>query len=132
MDDQYYTTAAQADPTSNILGLILAVVALVGLWKMFEKAGKPGWAAIVPIYNLWVLLEIVGRPAWWIVLFLIPFVNIVAAVIVTFDTVKAYGKGIGWGFLALFLPFIAYPYMGFSNDVKYVGKPGGATPAAAA
>ncbi|HNR38904.1 MAG TPA: DUF5684 domain-containing protein, partial [Acidobacteriota bacterium] len=48
------------------------------LWKIFVKAGKPGWAAIVPIYNIIVLLEVVGRPLWWIVLLIIPCVNIVA------------------------------------------------------
>ena len=132
MDDQvYYTTAAQADPTSNIVGLALAVLALVGLWKMFEKAGKPGWAAIIPIYNLWVLLQVVNRPAWWMILFFIPLVNLVALIIIDFDVAKAYGKGIGWGFLLLFLPFIGYPILGFSKDVTYVGKPN-TTPAAAA
>ncbi|MBA4031751.1 MAG: signal peptidase I, partial [Planctomyces sp.] len=51
-----------------ILLIQLAVVVLIvaGLWKMFAKAGKPGWAAIVPIYNMIVMLEIIGRPLWWI------------------------------------------------------------------
>lgn len=123
MDDQmYYTTAAQPDPTMNIVWFVLAVVALVGLWKMFQKAGKPGWAAIVPIYNVIVLLQIVGRPVWWLVLLFIPFVNLVVGIILSIDLAKAYGKGVGWGILAIFLPFVVYPYFGFSNDVKYVGK----------
>lgn len=130
MDGSYYTTSAQNDPTGNVIGLILAVVALAGLWKMFEKAGKPGWAAIIPFYNLWVLLEIIGRPAWWIVLVLIPFVNIVVGFILSLDAAKAFGKGAGWGVLAFFLPFIVYPYFGFSKDVQYVGK--AATPTAPA
>lgn len=133
MDDTYYTTAAgaQGSPLSSLLWLVLTVVAVAGLWKMFTKAGKPGWAAIVPIYNLIVLLEIVGRPVWWIVLFLIPFVNIVAVFLVSLDLAKAYGKGAGWGVLAFFVPFIVYPYFGFSANVQYVGK-SGATPVAAA
>lgn len=126
----YYTTAAQPDPTSNLVALVLAVVALVGLWKMFVKAGKPGWAAIVPIYNVIVLLQVVGRPLWWLVLLFIPFVNIVVGIILSVDVAKAYGKGLGWGILAIFLPFVVYPYFGFSKDVKYVGK-ADAAPAAA-
>lgn len=122
----YYTTAAQPDPTMNIVWFVLAVVALVGLWKMFQKAGKPGWAAIVPIYNVIVLLQIVGRPVWWLVLLFIPFVNLVVGIILSIDLAKAYGKGVGWGILAIFLPFVVYPYFGFSNDVKYVGKAGAA------
>ena len=68
------------DPTTPFLaisgiggccGLIFAVLYIVGFWKIFDKAGKPGWAAIIPIYNLWVLLEVVGRPGWWIILFFI-------------------------------------------------------------
>src|ERR1700734_311348 len=57
--------------------LIVSVIAIVGQWKVYTKAGKPGWACIVPIYNLIVLLEIVGKPIWWIFLFLIPCVNII-------------------------------------------------------
>ncbi len=57
----------------SIVGTIiyLAIIALMlaGMWKVFEKAGKPGWAAIIPIYNLIVLLDIVGKPIWWLVPF---------------------------------------------------------------
>jgi hypothetical protein len=60
--------------------VLVAVIA--GVWKVFTKAGKPGWAAIVPIYNLIILLEIVKRPIWWIVLFFIPLVNLFAAIVV--------------------------------------------------
>ena len=74
--------------------MVLLVIA--SLWKIFVKAGKPGWAAIVPIYNLVVLLEIVGKPIWWIVLFLIPCANIVAAVLVALGLAKSFGKETGF------------------------------------
>lgn len=44
--------------------IIISVIVIIGQWKVYEKAGKPGWAAIVPIYNTIVLLEIVGKPIW--------------------------------------------------------------------
>jgi hypothetical protein len=125
MDDSlYYTTTTQADqgigPVGMVIYLVVIVLMLVSLWKMFVKAGKPGWAAIVPIYNYIVLLEIVGRPIWWLVLLLIPFVNIIVAIIVANDTSKAFGKGVGTTLLLIFLPFIGYPMLAF-GDAKYVG-----------
>ena len=80
-----------------IVYLAVIIVAIVGLWKVFEKAGKPGWGAIIPIYNIILLLEIVGKPIWWIVLFLIPCVNIVASLLVFLDLAKCFGKGAGFG-----------------------------------
>lgn len=73
----------------SIVGTIiyLAIIALMlaGMWKVFEKAGKPGWAAIIPIYNLIVLLDIVGKPIWWLVLLLIPIVNLVILIIISME-----------------------------------------------
>jgi hypothetical protein len=102
------------------LGIIVLVVA--SFWKVFTKAGKPGWAAIVPIYNLIVMLEIIGRPIWWIVLFFIPIVSLVAMILVAIDMAKAFGKGAGFGIGLAFLPFIFYPMLGF-GDATYQGPP---------
>lgn len=115
----YYTTTAQPDTGIGLGGLVLylAVIVLMiaSLWKVFVKAGKPGWAAIIPIYNTVVMLEIVGRPIWWVLLFFIPFVNVVFAVILLKDLSKAFGKGIGTTLLLLFLPFIGFPILGFGS-----------------
>ena len=70
---------------------------IVVMWKIFVKAGKPGWGCIVPIYSTILQLEIAGRPIWWIFLMLIPFVNIVVSIIVILDFAKAFGKGTGFG-----------------------------------
>lgn len=106
------------------LALIVGIIA--GFWKTFVKAGKPGWAAIVPIYNIIILLEIAGKPIWWIVLFLLPLVNIVAAVLVGIEVAKRFGKdqifGVGLGLL----PFIFYPILGFGS-AQYQGPPPSST-----
>jgi hypothetical protein len=96
------------------------VVMIVSLWKVFTKAGQPGWAAIVPIYNIVVLLQIVGRPMWWLVLCLIPLVNLVAAIILAIDLAKSFGKGAGFGLGLIFLGFIFYPILGFGS-ARYSG-----------
>ncbi len=103
----------------GIFYLAFIVIIVVALWKIFEKAGKPGWAAIIPIYNLFVLLEIVGKPAWWLILFLIPVVNIIIAIIVYHNLSLSFGKGAGTTIL-MFVFGIGLLILGF-GDAKYIG-----------
>lgn len=101
-----------------IIGLAFLIAIIAGFWKVFVKAAKPGWAAIVPIYNVIVLLQIAGKPLWWIILFFIPLINLVAAVLVGLAVAKQFGKseifGVGLGLLG----FIFYPILGF-GDAQY-------------
>ncbi len=103
-----------------LVQLAFAVLAIAGLWKTFSKAGKPGWGALIPIYNVILMLQIAGRPIWWIILWLIPIVNIVITFIVFFDIAKNFGKGAGFGVGLVFLGFIFFPILGF-GDAEYVG-----------
>ena len=109
----------------SIIYLAIFAVAMVSMWKIFEKAGKPGWAALVPFYNIYVMLEIVGRPGWWLVLLLIPCVNIIVFVIISMDMAVSFGKSKGWGFVMLvILGLIGYIILAFS-DAKYEGPKAG-------
>lgn len=106
-----------------IPAIIISVIIIIGMWKIFEKAGKPGWAAIIPIYNTIVLLEIVGKPIWWIFLFLIPCVNIIF-VVWTYNLLsKSFGQSEGFTVGLLLLSFIFIPLLGFGN-YKYIGPAG--------
>jgi hypothetical protein len=100
------------------LGLIALVVA--GWWKLFVKAGEPGWAAIVPIYNLIVLIKIAGKPIWWIVMAIIPCLNIIFLILVALEIAKAFGKDVGYAIGLFLLPMVFYPLLGFSN-AQYQG-----------
>ena len=104
----------------SFFGLIFQLVIIAFfvwvLWRIFEKAGKPGWAAIIPIYNVIVLLEIVGRPIWWIVLFLIPIVNIVVGFILALDLSRSFGHDLAFALGLFFLGFIFYPVLAFGSD----------------
>jgi len=103
-----------------IIYLAIIVLGIAALWKVFVKAGKPGWAAIVPIYNLIVLIEITGKPLWWFILFLIPFVNYVF-IIWTINLVsKSFGKDVGFTLGLIFLAPIFWPILGFGS-AKYKG-----------
>jgi hypothetical protein len=101
--------------------LIVIIVAIAAVWRIFTKAGRPGWAAIVPFYNAYVLLKIVGRPGWWLVLMFIPLVNIVIGIIVAVDLAKSFGKGGLFAFFGLIVfSIIGYCILGFGS-ARYVG-----------
>ncbi|RRA98148.1 hypothetical protein EHT25_30165 [Larkinella rosea] len=95
--------------------LLISGVLITALWKTFEKAGEPGWAAIVPIYNTLTLLRIVDKPWWWLLLMLIPYVNIVMLVWVANLLAKRFGKTEGFTVGLLFLPFIFYPQLAWGK-----------------
>jgi uncharacterized protein DUF5684 len=104
-----------------VLVYIAVIVFLIAAeWKVFVKAGQPGWAAIIPIYNLYIMLKIVGRPAWYIILFLIPFVNFIMLIIVMLDLAKSFGKTGGFAVGLILLSFIFIPILGFGS-ATYVG-----------
>src|SRR2546426_9659264 len=108
---QMQETYAAQGMSSIVLICWLAVVVLLiaATWKVFTKAGKPGWAAIIPIYNTYVLIKVAGRPGWWLVLYIIPIVNIVISIIVSLDVARNFGKGGAFGFFLLWL----LPIIGF-------------------
>ena len=92
-----FTILAQTDAGSGsaddaIVGLVVAILVIAGLWRVFTKAGKPGWAALIPIYNLIVLLQITGKPAWWLLLFLIPGVNVIMLILILIGALRRDGS----------------------------------------
>ena len=115
-------TMPSIPPVFTFVYLALAVLFLASYWVLYSKAGEPGWASIIPIYNTIVMLKIGGKPWYWILLMLIPIVNIIIGIIALNAFLKAYGKG-GFGsvLLALLFPIFYYPYLAFSKEVKYVG-----------
>jgi hypothetical protein len=101
--------------------LIMGIVSLflvASMWKVFTKAGEPGWASIVPIYNIIVLLKIAQKPGWWLVLMLIPGVNAIVGIILALSLAKSFGRGAGFGVGLAFLPMIFYPVLAF-GDSRY-------------
>ena len=106
-----------------VIMLTIAVIVIIAEWRIYEKAGKAGWAVLIPIYNIIVLLEIVGKPIWWIFLFLIPIVNIVFGVWITNLLSKSFGKDEAFTVGLILLGFVFYPILGF-GDAKYIGPAG--------
>jgi len=103
-----------------VIYLAVIVLLIASMWKVFEKAGQPGWAAIVPIYNGIIMLKIVGKPWWWILLMLIPYVGMVWGIWTVNLVSLSYGKTTGFTLGLLFLGFIFWPILGF-GDAEYQG-----------
>ena len=107
----------------GIISVVLCILILVAEWKIFKKAGQPGWKILIPIYNLYILVKIIDGNGWKFLLFLIPIVDIIYGLMLIFRGAKAFGKGIGFGFGLLLLPEIFVLILGFGS-AKYVGPQG--------
>lgn len=123
-----------------IFYLVVVIAIVAGCWKVFTKAGRPGWAAIVPFYNFYVLLEIAGRPGWWLVFYVLAFfvffippvsglILLVVGIIVGIDVARKFGKGTGFGIGLGILPYVFYPILGWGGaqyqDAGASGAAGG-------
>jgi hypothetical protein len=107
-----------------LIGLALLVFLIVSMWKVFEKAGKPGWAAIIPIYNLVVMFRIVGMSPWLILLAFIPFVGsfvyFIVTIFVNVRLARAFGKGNGFAVGLILLSIVFIPILAFGK-AQFVG-----------
>ena len=118
MTNSGQTLSGSAEKPVGLVYLALFLVLIVAGWKIFTKAGKPGWAALVPIYNMIVFLEVVGKPLWWIVLMLIPGVNFVVSIILCLALAERFGKGAGFAIGLVLLGFVFLPILAF-GDAEY-------------
>jgi hypothetical protein len=98
--------------------LAIAVLQVAGMWKVFTKANKPGWAAIIPIYNLYVMLDIGDNEWWWLLVLLVPLVQIYASYKIVAGVARSFGKGIGFALGLMILGFVFFPLLGF-GDYQY-------------
>lgn len=111
-----------------IIAIAAGILQIVAMWKLFNKAGKPGWASIVPVYNIIVLFEIIGYKWYYIFLFLLGWVPIVGQLALVIFSIhynvklsKAFGKDIGYGIGLAFLSVVFMPIFAFSKNINYVG-----------
>ena len=98
---------------SALIAVVFVVLVIASMWKVFSKAGQPGWAALIPIYNTYVLLKIGGMSGWWLLLIVIPLLNIPILIVETYHIAKSFGKSGAFGFFLLFLFPIGYMILGY-------------------
>ena len=106
---------------SPLISLGLTVVLIVAMWRIFTKAGVPGWVSLIPVYNTVKMLHITGRSGWWILGMCVPFLNFFVAIRLMFDLARAFGRGVGFGFGLLLLSPVFIPILGF-GDARYVSR----------
>jgi len=99
----------------GIISLILLIAVIIGLWKMFEKAGEPGWASLIPFYNLWVLVRISGFEWYWFVGCFIPLVNVIVFIVISIGIAKKFGMPVIYAAGLFLLPCVFYPILGFGS-----------------
>ena len=114
--------------------LAITIVAIIGLWKVFTKAGKPGWHSIIPFLNMYDLMEIAGYNGWYFLIAFIPFVGSLAFAIMTAMGIsKKFGQSTLFTVLLFLFTPIMYCVLGFGN-YTYEGvagaSDGGAAPKA--
>src|SRR5579884_612166 len=109
----------------SLVWLVVTLVFVAAQWRLFAKAGQPGWACLVPIYNVVKLLQITGRSPWWLLGLFIPLVNVFVGAFViirlAFDLAAAFGRGVGFGFGLLLLAPVFVLILAFGES-RYVGR----------
>lgn len=120
MTNYYAAVGTGIGVTYYLFVLVFYVVCVIGMWKMFEKADKPGWASLIPFYNLYCLFDIAWGTGWLFLLSFIPCVNFVISIMLAFKMAKAYGQGTAFGFGLFLLTPIFYMILGF-GDAEYIG-----------
>jgi hypothetical protein len=111
-----------ASPLGQFI-LLMAVITILIFWKVFDKAGEPGWQGIIPVFNLFILMKIAGKPMWWAVLLFVPLVGIVIAIFYNMALAERFGKSQLFGLGLCFIPTVFFGMLAF-GDAQY--QPGGA------
>jgi hypothetical protein len=106
----------------KFLVIFYAIFCMIALWAIFEKAFEPGWGAIVPIYNFYLYYKITWGNGWYFLLLLIPYVNMLIAIITTFKLARSFGKSFWFGLGLLILSPIYLGILAF-GEVPYLGVP---------
>ncbi|MCK5785143.1 MAG: signal peptidase I [Candidatus Sabulitectum sp.] len=107
-----------ASPVFMLFSFAIAVFLIMAQWKIFTKAGEPGWASIVPIYNAVLLMKIAGKPGWWVLLMFVPIANLVVMVLMNIGLAKNFGRSDGFIIGLILLPYIFLAILGF-GDSRY-------------
>ena len=112
------STSGGIGAVGMIIYLAVLILMLVSLWKVFTKAGQPGWACIIPIFNIYIMLKIADKPGWWLILMFIPIVSLIISIMMSIGIAEKFNKGAGFGVGLALLGIIFFPILAFS-DAQY-------------
>ena len=114
------TAAVQAAGAGSVVLTIIWLVVMlflyvIPMWKIYSKAGKPGWAILIPIYNIIVLIQVAKRNPAEFLWLIVPIANIIFPILWIVGISKAFGKSGGFAAGMIFLPFIFIPILGYGK-----------------
>jgi len=110
------------EPMQLVINLAVLIMGLAGWWKVFEKAGEPGWTSLIPIFNVYVLLRLVGRTGWSLLLLFVPGVNLIVWILVCHELSCSFGHGVGFTIGLLLLPPVFMLILGL-DGTRFQGEP---------
>ena len=87
-----------------LLGICVAayIYTSLALQTIANKTNtQNAWLAWIPIANVFLMLQIAKKPIWWIILCLIPLVNIIIFIMIWMGIAEARGKPSWWGILMI-------------------------------
>lgn len=112
----FYGTNQSSDSSAATATFLAYLLVAIGMWPMLKKAGRPAWGGFIPIYNVYLQIKLAGRSGVLLVLYILPIVNIITAIVVALGVARAFGKGAAYGFFLLFLfQPIGYLILGFGT-----------------
>ncbi len=119
-----------------LIVLAIAVLKIIGYWKILVKGGKPGWGALIPFYNQYLLCDMVGVSPWWILIVLcaglLTFIPVIGSLLSLAATIyfsillnvslaRSFGKEDSYAVGLILLQPIFYLILG-CGDNEYQGK----------
>ena len=108
-----------------LIALIVVVAPVFGIYKMFIKAGYPGWKAFIPFMNTWFMLDISKKPKWWFFCQFIPVAGWFFSIVILIEFVKCFGKFKFYQHAATaFAAFIYFVYVGTNKKDRFIGPEG--------
>ncbi|MDD5822866.1 MAG: DUF5684 domain-containing protein [Firmicutes bacterium] len=121
----YYNHIAEAQQSTFtvILELVILAVVILAAWKLFTKAGEPGWVSLIPFYNTYTLFKISMGNGWFFILLFLPLVNVIAGFLLAINLARCFGKSVGYAAGLFFFPYIFMILLGF-GDAQYLGPKG--------
>ena len=108
--------AATVSTTTSLLILAFVLLVIISMWRVYERAGEPGWAVLIPFYNMYVLTKVAGLSGWWVVAMFIPLINIIALFVVSIGVARRFDRGAGFGVGLALLPMIFYPILAWGEE----------------
>ena len=102
-----------------LIAVIISIIFIIGQWKLYEKAGFPGWASIIPIYNQYVLIKMATGSGLGLLFCFIPCVGIFYLFYVYYKLALAFGQGTCFAICMIFFTPIFFLILGFGNYQYY-------------